>query len=119
MSFHRQFVRDANHLVVRLVPRHLANNDDERTKRGREVDIAIVNAPDPVVLLAAAMSFDENIDELTIAAALHEKLYEKPLRLTRMPNGVLAPADAEYVLWGELRMKTTTKALRRHYGNGR
>ena len=71
-------------------------------KTGGEVNIAVVNAPDPVVLLAAAMSFDENIDELTIAAALHEKLYGKPLRLTRMPNGVLAPADAEYVLYGRI-----------------
>ena len=43
------------------------------------------------------MSFDENIDELTIAAALHEKLYNKPLRLTQLPNGIEVPASAEYV----------------------
>ncbi len=102
MSFHRQFLRDPNHLVVRLVPRHLRTLTMQARQEGREVNIAVVNAPDPVVLLAAAMSFDENIDELTIAAALHEKLYDKPLRLTRMPNGVLAPADAEYVLWGRI-----------------
>ena len=102
MSFHRQFVRDENHLVVRLVPRHLRTMTMNARETGGEVNIAVVNAPDPVVLLAAAMSFDENIDELTIAAALHEKLYGKPLRLTRMPNGVLAPADAEYVLWGRI-----------------
>lgn len=102
MSFHRQFVRDENHLVVRLVPRHLRTMTMNARKTGGEVNIAVVNAPDPVVLLAAAMSFDENIDELTIAAALHEKLYGKPLRLTRMPNGVLAPADAEYVLYGRI-----------------
>ena len=102
MSFHRQFVRDPSHLVVRLVPRHLRTMTMNARKEGREVEIAIVNAPDPVVLLAAAMSFDDNIDELTIAAALHEKLYGKPLRLTRMPNGILAPADAEYVLWGRI-----------------
>ena len=102
MSFHRQFVRDSNHLVVRLVPRHLRTMTMSAREEGREVNIAIVNAPDPVVLLAAAMSFDDNIDELTIAAALHEKLYGKPLRLTRMPNGVVVPADAEYVLWGRI-----------------
>jgi UbiD family decarboxylase len=102
MSFHRQFVRDENHLVVRLVPRHLRTMTMNAREEGGEVNIAVVNAPDPVVLLAAAMSFDDNIDELTIAAALHEKLYGKPLRLTRMPNGVLAPADAEYVLWGRI-----------------
>ena len=102
MSFHRQFVRDESHTVVRLVPRHLRTMMLEARENGDDVEIAIVNAPDPVVLLAAAMSFKENIDELTIAAALHEKLYSKPLELTTMPNGVEVPADAEYVLWGRI-----------------
>ena len=69
VSFHRQFLRDENHLVVRLVPRHLRTMVTNARNEGREVSVAIVNAPDPVVLLAAAMSFNENIDELTIAAA--------------------------------------------------
>jgi UbiD family decarboxylase len=69
---------------------------------GDTVDIAVVNAPDPVVLLAAAMSFDDNIDELSIAAALHEKLYDQPLRLTKLVNGVEVPASAEYVFWGKI-----------------
>ena len=79
VSFHRQFLRDKNHLVVRLVPRHLRTMVMAAREEGREVSIAVVNAPDPVVLLAAAMSFNENIDELTIAATLHEKLYGTPL----------------------------------------
>ena len=49
-----------------------------------------------------AMSFDDNIDELTIAASLHEKLYNKPLRLTKLPNGIEVPASAEYVFWGKI-----------------
>ena len=102
VSFHRQFLRDANHLVVRLVPRHLRTMVNQARAEGREVNVAIVNAPDPVVLLAAAMSFTENIDELTIAAALHEKLYGTELKLVEMPNGVRAPADAEYVWWGRI-----------------
>ena len=57
MSFHRQFLRDESHLVVRLVPRHLRTMVDEARSKGHEVKIAIVNAPDPVVLLAGAMSF--------------------------------------------------------------
>ena len=93
MSFHRQFLRDENHTVVRLVPRHLRTMMTTARANGDAVKVAVVNAPDPVVLLAAAMSFDENIDELTIAAALHEKLYNKPLKLTTMPNGVEVPAD--------------------------
>ncbi|DAC19811.1 MAG TPA: UbiD family decarboxylase, partial [Candidatus Poseidoniales archaeon] len=102
MSFHRQFLRDENHLVVRLVPRHLRTMVDRARENGQEVDIAIVNAPDPVVLLAGAMSFDEPIDELTIAAALHEKLYDKPLQLVELPNGIQVPADAEYAMWGRI-----------------
>ena len=102
MSFHRQFLRDENHLVVRLVPRHLHTMVDQARERGEEVNIAIVNAPDPVVLLAGAMSFDEPIDELTIAAALHEKLYEKQLQLVELPNGIQVPADAEYAMWGRI-----------------
>ncbi len=102
MSFHRQFLRDKNHTVVRLVPRHLRTMMIEARANGETVDVAVVNAPDPVVLLAAAMSFSENIDELTIAAALHEKLYDKPLRLTTTPNGVEVPASAEYVFWGKI-----------------
>lgn len=102
MSFHRQFLRDENHLVVRLVPRHLRTMVDQARERGEEVNIAIVNAPDPVVLLAGAMSFDEPIDELTIAAALHEKLYDKQLQLVELPNGIQVPADAEYAMWGRI-----------------
>lgn len=102
MSFHRQFLRDKNHTVVRLVPRHLRTMMIEARANGETVDVAVVNAPDPVVLLAAAMSFSENIDELTIAAALHQKLYDKQLRLTTTPNGVEVPASAEYVFWGKI-----------------
>ena len=105
VSFHRQFLRDENHLVVRLVPRHLRTMVMNAREEGREVNVAIVNAPDPVVLLAAAMSFNENIDELTIAAALHEKLYGTPLNLVEMPNSVHVPADAEYVWWGRITLE--------------
>ena len=105
VSFHHQFLRDANHLVVRLVPRHLRTMVMNAREEGREVNIAVVNAPDPVVLLAAAMSFNENIDELTIAAALHEKLYGSSLQLVELPNGVHVPADAEYVWWGRVTLE--------------
>ena len=98
-------LRDKNHLVVRLVPRHLRTMVMNARSEGREVSVAVVNAPDPVVLLAAAMSFNENIDELTIAAALHEKLYGTPLELVELPNGVQIPADAEYAWWGRITLE--------------
>ena len=102
VSFHRQFLRDKNHVVSRFVPRHLRTITDTARSEGGEVNVAIVNAPDPVVLLAAAMSFSEFRDELQYAAALHEKLYNKRLELTKLPNGITVPADAEYVFWGRI-----------------
>ncbi len=102
VSFHRQFLRDSNHLVARLVPRHLRTMVDQARELGEEVSLAIVNSPDPVVLIAAAMSFDDNIDELKIADSLHRRLYASPLGLHRLPNGVPVPADSEYVMWGAI-----------------
>jgi len=102
MSFHRQYLRDENHVVARIVPRHLHTKTGEARAVGDEINIAIINAPDPVVLLAAAMSFDTNIDELTIASALHEKVYGRPLELVALPNGIQVPANAEYAMWGRI-----------------
>ncbi len=98
VSFHRQFLRDANHVVARLVPRHLRTMVDEARANGETVNIAIVNGCDPVVLLAAAMSFDEPIDEMTVAASLHEAVYGTPLQVVTLPNGIAVPADAEYAM---------------------
>ena len=98
MSFHRQFLRDANHCVSRFVPRHLRTMTDQAQENGDDVNIAVVNGPDALVLLAAAMSFEQNLDELTVAAALHERLYGKPLELVELSNGIQVPADAEYAM---------------------
>ena len=98
VSFHRQFLRDDNHVVARLVPRHLRTMLDTARANGDTIPIAIVNGPDPVVLLAAAMSFDNHIDELTIASSLHKRFYGKPLEMVELPNGIAVPADAEYAM---------------------
>ena len=55
MSYHRQFLRDANHCVARFVPRHLRTITDKARANGDEVNIAVVNGADATVLLAAAM----------------------------------------------------------------
>lgn len=98
VSFHRQFVRDKNHLVARLVPRHLRTMLDEARLQGENVNIAIVNGADPCLLLAAAMSFNEPIDELTVASSLYQRFYGKPMEVTTLENGVTVPADAEYAM---------------------
>ena len=98
MSFHRQFLRDANHCVSRFVPRHLRTMTDKARANGDEINIAVINGPDATVLLAAAMSFTHDLDELTVAAALHQRLHGKPLELVTLPNGIQVPADSEFAM---------------------
>ena len=98
MSFHRQFLRDANHCVSRFVPRHLRTMTDKARANGDDINIAVVNGPDATVLLAAATSFTHDLDELTVAAALHQRLHGKPLQLVTLPNGIQVPADSEFAM---------------------
>jgi len=104
-SFHRQMIIDSDTMSVRLVPRHLRQFTDEARGEGEQLPIAIVNGPDPTVLLAAAMSFTERIDELTVASSLHELILGEPLRLVRLSNGIAVPADAEYVMTGRITLE--------------
>ena len=105
-SFHRQLIRSANTTSVRLVPRHLRTMFETAKGSGDEVNIAVVNGPDPVVLLAGAMSFDHPLDELKVASALHERLYGSELRVFELSNGVMAPADSEYVMEARITQNT-------------
>ncbi len=105
-SFHRQLVKDESTTCVRLVPRHLRTMVNNAQEKNDEVPIAVVNGPDPVVLLAAAMSFDEPLDELRVAASLHERLYDSQLEVVELSNGVVVPAISEYAM--EARITTST-----------
>ena len=105
-SFHRQLLRDATHTVSRFVPRHLRTMTDNAIESGNEIPIAVVNGPDPVVLLAGAMSFDEPLDELRVASALHERFYDRPLSIVKLSNGVAVPADSEYAMEARITLET-------------
>ena len=48
VSFHRQFLRDKNHVVARLVPRHLRDMLNAAREVGDEVPIAIVISGDVI-----------------------------------------------------------------------
>lgn len=102
VSFHRQLIIGRDRLAARLVPRHLKTMLEKARVNGDEIPIAIVNAPDASVLLAAAMSFDHDLDELTVASALHRRLNGQPLSVVVLDNGVMAPADAEYIMQARL-----------------
>jgi len=110
VSFHRQFLRDDQHVVARLVPRHLRTMLDNARAKGETIPIAIVNGCDPVVLLAAAMSFDEHIDELTVASTLHERFYGSPLPMVTLGNGIPVPANAEYAMTAEITLEDDVEA---------
>ena len=97
-SFHRMLVLDERHMVARLVPRHLHRIVHENRAQGDETQIAIVIGADPTVLLAAAISFDFDQEEASVAAAMHQRGYGKSLELTRLSNGILVPAHSEMVL---------------------
>ena len=109
VSFHRQLLRDDNHVVARLVPRHLRTMLDKARDNGDTIPIAIVNGCDPVVLLAAAMSFEQHIDELTVASTLHERFYGSPLPFVILENGIPVPANAEYAMTGEITLDDDTE----------
>ena len=104
-SFHRQLLKGPDRTTVRLVPRHLRTMADQAFENNEDVPIAVVNGPDPLVLLAAAMSFNEPIDELQVASALHERLYGEKLRLVELPNGVQVPAESEYAMEARITTK--------------
>ena len=105
VSIHRQLLRDNNHTVARFVPRHLRTISTQAADSGEEVPIAVVNGADPTVLLAAAMSFSDYVDELTVASSLHKKLHGTPLKVVFLPNGVMVPADAEYAMEARITME--------------
>ena len=106
ISFHRQLLRDNTSTVSRFVPRHLRSMTDKAWQDKEEIPIAVVNGADPLVLLSGAMSFSEPLDEMSVAASLHEKLYGRPLEVIRLDNGIIVPSESEYVMEASITMET-------------
>ena len=102
VSFHRMMIVDSNTIAVRLVPRHLYTMYNEAKKKGEELKIAICVGAPVEVLLAAATSTDYGQDEMEIASSLRKAAGKSPLELGRCDNGLLVPADADYVFEGRI-----------------
>jgi UbiD family decarboxylase len=51
------------------------------------------------------MSFEQHIDELTVASTLHERFYGVPLSLVKLENGIPVPANAEYAMSAEITLE--------------
>lgn len=95
LSFHRMLVRDEKHFTARIVEKRGTHTAWQKRPEG--LPIAVCIGLPPHVLLAAAMSPDQTVDETSIAHALAPT----PLvRATSVPLEV--PAEAELVLEGVL-----------------
>ncbi len=102
VSFHRMMIVDSDTIAVRLVPRHLYTMYNEAVRNGEELNIAICVGAPMEVLLAAATSTDYGQDEMEIASALRKAAGKPPLEMGRCDNGLLVPADTDYVFEGRL-----------------
>lgn len=107
VSFHRMMIMDATHIAIRLVPRHLFTIHRMAKEKGEELRISICIGAQAEVLLAAATSMDFGADELEVASAMHEAGHGTPLRVGRCRNGLLVPADTDYVIEGRITLKET------------
>lgn len=96
-SIHRLLLRD-DHLVIRMVEgRHLHRIHEKYKAHGKDMPVAIVIAPHPVVTVAAASPAPEGVDELQVAGSL----MGEPLRIMQLEGtGIFVPADAQYVIEG-------------------
>lgn len=102
LSFHRIQVLDANRGACRIVPRHLRHMYDEAMKAGEELKVAVCIGLDPWNLIAGGTSVEYGVDESRIASALTQICLGQPADVVRIKNGLMVPADAEYVLEGRL-----------------
>ncbi len=109
VSFHRMMIMDSNHIAVRLVPRHLFTIYNMAKERSEELRISICVGARAEVLLAAATSMNFGADELMVASAMCNKGHDHPLRVGRCDNGLLVPADTDYVLEGRITLRETSE----------
>jgi anhydromevalonate phosphate decarboxylase len=102
VSFHRLLVLDNKHMAIRIVPRHLYRITQVAREKGlKSLDIAVTIGHHPATLLAAALPASYGISEFDVA----NRLLGGSLKLTQCEHvDALAPADAELVLEGKLRL---------------
>ncbi len=107
VSFHRMMIMDDRHIAVRLVPRHLFTLFNMAKEKGEELRISICVGTQAEVLLAAATSMDFGADELEVASSMSVKGHGCPLKVGRCDNGILVPAETDYVLEGRITLDET------------
>jgi 2,5-furandicarboxylate decarboxylase 1 len=97
VSIHRCQLSGPNRLGVLLLPRHAHMFFEMAEQQGAPLDAAIVVGVDPLTLLASQAIAPMDVDELTIAGALHGR----PLPVVKCLGSELrVPAEAEIVIEG-------------------
>ena len=107
ISFHRMMIMSDDKIAVRLVPRHLYTMLQRSKAKGKELPIAICIGSRPETMLAAATSLDYGTDELTVASAMCQASFGKPLDVGKTDNGLYVPADTDYVIEGRITLEET------------
>jgi 2,5-furandicarboxylate decarboxylase 1 len=99
VSIHRLQVSGPNRLGALLLPRHTHMFYEMAESAGAPLHVAVVVGVDPLTLLASQAIAPIDLDELTIAGALHGR----PLPVVKcLTSDVHVPAEAEIVLEGRL-----------------
>ncbi len=109
VSFHRMMIVDGDSIAIRLVPRHTFTLYRNAKENGEELKVAICIGAPAEVLLAAATSMDFGSDEMEVASAMNMKGHGSPLRVARCDNGLLVPADTDYVFEGRITLDETSE----------
>jgi len=107
VSFHRLLVLDDKRMGIRVVPRHLYRINQMAMEAGlKSLDVSVSIGVHPAVYVAAAYPAPFGTSEFEMANAL----MGGGLKLTECPHvDALAPADAELVLEGKLRLDETAR----------
>jgi len=102
VSFHRLLVLDNQHMAIRIVPRHLYRITQIAREQGlKSLDVSVTIGHHPATLLSAALPANYGVSEFDVA----NRLLGGSLKLTQCEHvDALAPADAELVLEGKLRL---------------
>ncbi len=104
LSFQRMQLKGPNRFGASLHSRgHIWDHLSRSEARGRNLEVAVVIGCHPAIYIAAAAKVAMEIDELEIAGSL----MGKPVELVKCRTiDVEVPADAEYVIEGEILANT-------------
>lgn len=100
LSFQRMQMKGRNRFGASLHSRgHIWEHLQRCEARGKNLEVAVVIGCDPAVYLAGAAKVAMEVDEFALAGAL----LKRPVELVKCKTiDVEVPADAEYVLEGEI-----------------